>query len=137
MLFDLILFCAGLLVIFLMKLSAQDKTKLLEKAASSALVAGSLVTVIKLLVLVSSFEHMELPKEEVAFTEFLIKIFVNLRTLFFGILIRLILMPFEKRSAPANTTNDSPAPLSQAASLLSRRDLKLPALPQRAGPTPR
>ena len=64
MIFDLILFCTGMLVIFLMKLSAQDKTKLLEKAASSALVAGSLVTVIKLLVLVSSFEHMELPKEE-------------------------------------------------------------------------
>ena len=42
MLFDLILFCAGLLVIFLMKISAQDKTKLLEKAASSALVAAPL-----------------------------------------------------------------------------------------------
>ncbi len=128
MLFDLILFCAGLLVIFLMKLSAQDKTKLLEKAASSALVAGSLVTVIKLLVLVSSFEHMELPKEEVAFTQFLIMIVVNLRPLFFGILIRLILMPFEKRSAPANTTNDSPAPLSQAVTLLSRRELEVARL---------
>ena len=128
MIFDLILFCAGLLVIFLMKLSAQDKTKLLEKAASSALVAGSLVTVIKLLVLVSSFEHMELPKEEVAFTEFLIKIFVNLRPLLFGILIRLILMPFEKRIEPANTPTDSPAPLSQAATLLSRRELEVARL---------
>ena len=34
MIFDLILFCAGMLVIFLMKLSAQDKTKLLEKVAT-------------------------------------------------------------------------------------------------------
>lgn len=128
MIFDLILFCVGLLVIFLMKLSAQDKTKLLEKAASSALVAGSLVTVIKLLVLVSSFEHMEFPQSEIPFTQFLIKIFVNLRPLFFGILIRLILMPFEKMNEPANTPTDSPAPLSQAATLLSRRELEVARL---------
>ena len=135
MIFDLILFCAGMLVIFLMKLSAQDKTKLLEKAASSALVAGSLVTVIKLLVLVSSFEHMELPKEEVAFTEFLIKIFVNLRPLFFGILIRLILMPFEKRLSPPIR---QPIPLPHSLRLqlfFPAASLKLPALLQRAGPT--
>ena len=126
MLFDLILFCAGLLVIFLMKISAQDKTKLLEKAASSALVAGSLVTVIKLLVLVSSFEHMELPATEIPLPQFLIKIFVNLRPLFFGIFIRLILMPFEKRSMPADA--NTPAPLSQTATLLSRRELEVARL---------
>ena len=125
MLFDLILFCAGVLVIFLMKLSAQDKTKLLEKTASCALIAGSLVTVIKLLVLVSSFEHLELPKSEIPFTQFLIKIFVNLRPLLFGIFIRLVLMPFEKKKAPASET---PAPLSQAASLLSRRELEVARL---------
>ncbi len=125
MLFDLILFCAGVLVIFLMKLSAQDKTKLLEKAASSALLAGSLATVIKLLALVSSFEHMELPATEIPLPQFLIKIFVNLRPLFFGIFVRLILMPFEKRTEPAN---EAQAPLSQAASLLSRRELEVARL---------
>ena len=125
MIFDLILFCAGMLVIFLMKLFAQDKTKLLEKTASCALIAGSLVTVIKLLVLVSSFEHMELPATEIPLPQFLIKIFVNLRPLFFGIFVRLILMPFEKRTEPAN---EAPAPLSQAASLLSRRELEVARL---------
>ena len=125
MLFDLILFCAGMLVIFLMKLFAQDKTKLLEKTASCALIAGSLVTVIKLLVLVSSFEHMELPATEIPLPQFLIKIFVNLRPLFFGIFVRLILMPFEKRTEPAK---EAPAPLSQTASLLSRRELEVARL---------
>lgn len=125
MIFDLILFCAGMLVIFLMKLFAQDKTKLLEKTASCALIAGSLVTVIKLLVLVSSFEHMELPATEIPLPQFLIKIFVNLRPLFFGIFVRLILMPFEKRTEPAK---EVPAPLSQTASLLSRRELELARL---------
>ena len=125
MLFDLILFCAGMLVIFLIKLSAQGKTKLLEKTGSSALVTGSLVTVIKLLVLVSSFEHMEFPKSEIPFTQFLIKIFVNLRPLLLGIFVRLVLMPFEKKNA---TTTDAPAPLSQAASLLSRRELEVARL---------
>ena len=125
MIFDLILFCAGMLVIFLMKLSAQDKTKLLEKTASCALIAGSLVTVIKLLVLVSSFEHMGLPATEIPLPQFLIKIFVNLRPLFFGIFVRLILMPFEKRTEPANK---APTPLSQTASLLSRRELEVARL---------
>ena len=125
MLFDLILFCAGMLVIFLMKLFAQDKTKLLEKTASCALIAGSLVTVIKLLVLVSSFEHMELPATGIPLPQFLIKIFVNLRPLFFGIFVRLILMPFEKKNSPAT---DTPAPLSQAATLLSRRELEVAKL---------
>ena len=126
MIFDLILFCAGMLVIFLMKLFAQDKTKLLEKTASCALIAGSLVTVIKLLVLVSSFEHMELPATEIPLPQFLIKIFVNLRPLFFGIFVRLILMPFEKISMPADA--NTPAPLSQAASLLSHRELEVARL---------
>ena len=117
-----------MLVIFLMKLSAQDKTKLLEKIGSSALVAGSLVTVIKLIVLVSSFEHMELPQSEIPFTQFLIKVFVNLRPLLFGILIRLILMPFEKKNAPADAPTDSSAPLSQGAALLSRRELEVARL---------
>ena len=126
MIFDLILFCAGMLVIFLMKLFAQDKTKLLEKTASCALIAGSLVTVIKLLVLVSSFEHMGLPATEIPLPQFLIKIFVNLRPLFFGIFVRLILMPFEKRSMPADA--NTPAPLSQTADLLSRRELEVAKL---------
>ena len=126
MIFDLILFCAGVLIIFLMKLSAQDKTKLLEKTASSALIAGSLVTVIKLLVLVSSFEHMDLPATEIPLPQFLIKIFVNLRPLLFGIFIRLVLMPFEKRSMPADA--NTPAPLSPTAGLLSRRELEVAKL---------
>ena len=37
-------------------------------------------------------------------------------------------MPFEKMNEPANTPTDSPAPLSQAATLLSRRELEVARL---------
>lgn len=103
MIFDIALFCAGTLVILLVSFPTHDKNItfsrfLKERLAGCAVVSGSLITVIKLLVLGRSFEQLDLTQNAVTFTQFLIKIFVNLRPLLFGILLRLAFMPFEKRA---------------------------------------
>ncbi len=69
-----------------------------ERLAGCAVVSGSLITVIKLLVLGRSFEQLDLSQDALTFTQFWIKIFVNLRPLLFGILVRIGFMPFEKRA---------------------------------------
>lgn len=104
MIFDIVLFCAGTLVILLVSFPAYDKNKtfsrfLKERLAGCAVVSGSLITVIKLLVLGRSFEQLDLSQDAVTFTQFWIKIFVNLRPLLFGVLLRLVFMPFGKRLA--------------------------------------
>ena len=103
MIFDIVLFCAGTLVILLVSFPAHDKKIsfarfLKERLAGCAVVSGSLITVIKLLVLGRSFEQLDLSQDAVTFTQFWIKIFVNLRPLLFGILVRIGFMPFEKRA---------------------------------------
>ena len=103
MIFDIALFCAGTLVILLVSFPTHDKNItfsrfLKERLAGCAVVSGSLITVIKLLVLGRSFEQLDLTQNAVTFTQFWIKIFVNLRPLLFGILLRLAFMPFEKRT---------------------------------------
>jgi len=103
MIFDIVLFCVGTLVILLVSFPAQDKKItfarfLKERIAGCAVVSGSLITVIKLLVLGRSFEQLDLSQDAVSFTQFWIKIFVNLRPLLFGILVRIGFMPFEKRA---------------------------------------
>ena len=103
MIFDIVIFCAGTLVILLVSFPAHDKNKtfsrfLKERLAGCAVVSGSLITVIKLLVLGRSFEQLDLSQDALTFTQFWIKIFVNLRPLLFGILVRIGFMPFEKRA---------------------------------------
>lgn len=103
MIFDIALFCAGTLVILLVSFPAHNKKItfsrfLKERLAGCAVVSGSLITVIKLLVLGRSFEQLDLSQDAVSFTQFWIKIFVNLRPLLFGILVRIGFMPFEKRA---------------------------------------
>lgn len=103
MIFDIALFCAGTLVILLVSFPTHDKNItfsrfLKERLAGCAVVSGSLITVIKLLVLGRSFEQLDLSQDALTFTQFWIKIFVNLRPLLFGILVRIGFMPFEKRT---------------------------------------
>ncbi|MCR4715037.1 MAG: LuxR C-terminal-related transcriptional regulator [Treponemataceae bacterium] len=119
MIFDIALFCAGTLVILLVSFSAHDKKIsfsrfLKERLAGCAVVSGSLITVIKLLVLGRSFEQLDLSQDAVSFTQFWIKIFVNLRPLLFGILLRIGFMPFEKRAG--KTASDAAVSRSGAAS---------------------
>jgi len=113
MIFDIALFCAGTLVILLVSFPAHDKNKTLsrflkERLAGCAVVSGSLITVIKLLVLGRSFEQLDLSQDALTFTQFWIKIFVNLRPLLFGILVRIGFMPFEKRAG--KTADDAAVP---------------------------
>lgn len=117
MIFDVALFCAGTLVILLVSFPAYDKKIsfarfLKERLAGCAVVSGSLITVIKLLVLGRSFEQLDLSQDALTFTQFWIKIFVNLRPLLFGILVRIGFMPFEKRAgktaADAAVAGESP-----------------------------
>ncbi len=103
MIFDVALFCVGTLVILLVSFPTHDKKIsfarfLKERLAGCAVVSGSLITVIKLLVLGRSFEQLDLSQDALTFTQFWIKIFVNLRPLLFGILVRIGFMPFEKRA---------------------------------------
>lgn len=103
MIFDIVLFCVGTFAILLVSFPAHDKNItfsrfLKERLAGCAVVSGSLITVIKLLVLGRSFEQLDLSQDALTFTQFWIKIFVNLRPLLFGILVRIGFMPFEKRA---------------------------------------
>jgi DNA-binding CsgD family transcriptional regulator len=118
MIFDIALFCVGTLVILLVSFPAHDKNItfarfLKERLAGCAVVSGSLITVIKLLVLGRSFEQLDLSQDAVSFTQFWIKVFVNLRPLLFGILVRIGFMPFEKRAG--KTAADAAVPRSPAA----------------------
>ena len=110
MIFDIVLFCAGTLVILLVSFPAHDKNKafsqfIKERLAGCAVVSGSLITVIKLLILVSSFEQLDLSQDDVTFTQFWIKVFVNLRPLLFGIMVRIGFIPFSAKLAPDAPTH--------------------------------
>lgn len=143
MIFDIGLFFAGMLVILLVSFPGLDKKNtfsqfLKDKLPGSGLVSGGLITVIKLLLLGRSFEQLDLSQDTLSFTQFWIKIFVNLRPLLFGILLRLAFIPFEKRTGKA-ATETATAPVSPPetapattdglpAKLLSRRELEVARL---------
>ena len=93
---DLILVIAGI-VIFMIPAILQ-KQKDFSKAA---LLSGSFVTVVKLVILISEIER-NLSASNEAYSEytvsaFLLMVFVNFRPMLFAILIKLILMLFEKK----------------------------------------
>ena len=93
---DLILVIAGI-VIFMIPAILQ-KQKDFSKAA---VLSGSFVTIVKLVILISEIER-NLKASNGAYsdytiTAFLLMVFVNFRPMLFGILIKLILIPFEKK----------------------------------------
>ncbi len=93
---DLILVIAGI-VIFMIPAFLQKK-KVFSKAA---VLSGSFVTVVKLVILISEIEGNLTAGSDAysayTITAFLMMVFVNFRPLLFGILIKLILFPFEKK----------------------------------------
>lgn len=93
---DLILVIAGI-VIFMIP-AIMQKQKVFSKAA---VLSGSFVTVVKLVILISEIERNlktgSSAYSDYTITAFLMMIFVNFRPLLFGILIKLILFPFEKK----------------------------------------
>ena len=96
MLKDLILVIAGI-VIFMIP-AIMQKQKVFSKAA---VLSGSFITVVKLVILISEIERNlktgSSAYSDYTITAFLMMIFVNFRPLLFGILIKLILFPFEKK----------------------------------------
>ena len=93
---DLILVIAGI-VIFMIPAILQ-KQKDFSKAT---ILSGSFITVVKLVILISEIERNlktgSSAYSDYTMTAFLMMIFVNFRPLLFGILIKLILFPFEKK----------------------------------------
>ena len=93
---DLILVIAGI-VIFMIPAILQ-KQKDFSKAT---ILSGSFITVVKLVILISEIERNlktgSRAYSDYTMTAFLMMIFVNFRPLLFGILIKLILFPFEKK----------------------------------------
>ena len=105
MIFDLVLFCLGIGLALLLSLPGRTEKYsfsrfLKTNLAKSGLVSGGLITVIKLLVLVSSFEQLDFKQSDISLTTLLVMIFVNLRPLLFGVLLRLALMPFREPENP-------------------------------------
>ena len=93
---DLILVIAGI-VIFMIP-AIMQKQKVFSKAA---VLSGSFVTVARLVILISEIEGNLTAGSDAysayTITAFLMMVFVNFRPMLFGILIKLILIPFEKK----------------------------------------
>ena len=93
---DLILVIAGI-VIFMIPAFLQKK----KDFSKAAVLSGSFVTVVKLVILISAIERNLTAGSDAysayTITAFLMMVFVNFRPLLFGILIKLILIPFEKK----------------------------------------
>ena len=93
---DLILVIAGIMIFMIPAI--MQKQKVFSKAA---VLSGSFVTVVKLVILISEIERNlktgSSAYSDYTMTAFLMMIFVNFRPLLFGILIKLILFLFEKK----------------------------------------
>ena len=120
MIFDIALFCLGIGLVLLLSFPGRTEKYsfsrfLKTNLAKSGLVSGGLITVIKLLVLVSSFEQLDFKQSDISLTKLLVMVFVNLRPLLFGVLLRLALMPFRE---PENTAVPEAAPALRGADRL-------------------
>lgn len=119
MIFDIALFCLGIGLVLLLGIPGRTEKDTIPhfiktNLPGSGLVSGGLITVIKLLVLVSSFEQLDLKQSDISFTQLLIMVFVNLRPLLFGVLLRLVFMPFGERLAGLDAQVSPDATVSAA-----------------------
>ena len=127
MIADIILLLAGIVVAVVATiLVTRNKKKKLSPVkilSQSALIWGGFITVIKLLLLTYLVEQ--------AAPDFLVKIFVSLRPLLLGVLVKIVCIPFEKhgtKEANEVSTNASSSPASE---LLSRREKEVAILAAR------
>lgn len=93
---DLILVIAGIMIFMIPAILQKQKD-----FSKAAVLSGSFITVVKLVILISEIERnlkaCSSAYSDYTMTAFLMMIFVNFRPLLFGILIKLILFPFEKK----------------------------------------
>lgn len=106
---DLILVITGI-IIFMIPAFLQKK----KDFSKAAVLSGSFVTVVKLVILISAIERNLTAGSDVysayTITAFLMMVFVNFRPMLFGILIKLLLIPFEKKQAGTSVTQSSETP---------------------------
>lgn len=114
MLKDCILVIAGI-VVFMIPAILQKQ----RDFSKAAVLSGSFVTTVKLVILISEIER-NLSANNGAYSDysisaFLLMVFVNFRPVLLGVLIKLILLPFEKKqTAGDDSAADSPAENAEA-----------------------
>jgi len=126
---DLILVIAGI-VIFMIPAILQKQ----KNVSRAVMLSGSFVTIVKLVILISEIER-NLTASNGAYsdytnTAFLLMVFVNFRPLLFGILIKLILIPFEKKQIK-NTEEQAESESSDRFAVLSTREKEVARLAAR------
>ena len=138
MLKDLILVIAGIMIFMIPAILQKQKD-----FSRAAVLSGSFVTVVKLVILISEIEQNLTTNggaySDYTITAFLLMVFVKFRPLLFGILIKLILFPFEKKqlynrereddskTATESAKNSAPDPFD----LLSPREKEVARLAAR------
>ena len=106
---DLILVIAGIMI-FMIPAFLQKK----KDFSKAAVLSGSFVTVVKLVILISAIEQNLTAGSDAysayTITAFLMMVFVNFRPMLFGILIKLLLIPFEKKQTGTSVPQSSETP---------------------------
>ena len=104
----------------------------MQTLSRNVLLSGAFVTVIMLLLLMGSFESFGNAESDLNFTAFAVRVFMTFRPLLFGVLLRLILTAFAKKSESKNSaTEKSSATESQFLLVLSRREKEVARLAAR------
>ena len=127
---DLILVIAGIMI-FMIPAFLQKK----KDFSKAAVLSGSFVTVVKLVILISAIEQSLTTNSDAysayTITAFLMMVFVNFRPLLLGVLIKIICLPFEKRGIKEKDVVLGKKPASPAGELLSRREKEVALLASR------
>ena len=105
-----------------------------KNVSRAVILSGSFVTIVKLVILISEIER-NLTASNGAYldytnTAFLLMFFVNFRPLLFGILIKLILIPFEKKQIK-NTEEQAESESIDRFAVLSPREKEVARLAAR------
>ena len=106
---DLILVIAGIIIFMIPAILQKQKD-----FSKATILSGSFITVVKLVILISEIERNlktgSSAYSDYTMTAFLMMIFVNFRPLLFGILIKLILIPFEKKHVESSGMQSTESP---------------------------
>lgn len=102
MIFELILVCGGIAFFVILTALQQEnhsrvKTDFLQWISKSAVLSGSIITVLKMIVLVGQLEtllNLIDVNETLEFSKFSIMFLIRLRPLLLGLIIKLLIQPF-------------------------------------------
>lgn len=109
MIADLILFIAGTVILTVLTIDWKNKDTL-EKLQSNALFCGGIITVLQLIILFSKLDSM-LSGEPIDIkctsqADFMLTILVKFRPMLYGLLCKLVISPFTKKSKQFETKVD-------------------------------